>query len=109
MKPKGTVTEAKDLNILIFTDNSASNTKFLCAQTLNLNCIRSFNLARCAVADPEVNRGGFSKSDGPSGECTRGMSPPVGGGSGVSQENKKLEPQGALIAHLSTKSTSVIS
>ena len=42
-----------------------------------------------AVADPERNLGGgggFSRLEGPSGEGTRGVSPPVGGGWGVSPE-----------------------
>ena len=36
------------------------------------------------VADPELNLGGggFSRPEGPSGEGTGGLSPPVGGGSG---------------------------
>ena len=40
-----------------------------------------------AVADPEPNLGGgFSRPEGPSGEGTGGVSPPVGGGSGASPE-----------------------
>ena len=37
-----------------------------------------------AVADPELNLGGggFSRPEGPSGEGTGGVSPPVGGGWG---------------------------
>ena len=51
------------------------------------------------VADPEHNLGGvFSRPEGPSGEGTGGVSPPVGGGSGgLPRENfEKMMQNGAI-------------
>ena len=70
-------------------------------------CILSLStrLAGClvpykSVADPELNLGGgFSRLEGPSGEGTGGVSPPVGGGSGgLPRENfEKMMQNGAIL------------
>ena len=54
------------------------------------------------MADPELNLGVFSRPEGPSGEGTSGVCPPVGGGTGDLPE-KILKKNGAKWCNLECK------